>query len=89
MPSPQAIKNCLVYSDIAIKMQLIFMDLSSTVWWSTVSEVFIFFYSFWVFCSDAKRTAVFWLFTPHLIRGAIGLLFIKKMPTISDMLKSI
>lgn len=89
LPSPQTIKQCLLYSDMGIKLQLILFDLSSTLWWSSVAEFFLFFYGFFVFCVDAKRIGVFWMFIPHLVRGALGVLIIRKMPTVSDMLKSI
>ena len=71
---------------MAIKLQLILMDLSSTIWWSTVIELFLFIYGLFISFVDVKNTAVFWLFSFHVARALLGLLIIKKMPTVSDMI---
>ena len=86
LPSPVEVKQCLVYADLAMKMQMIIYDLSSSLWWSSVLEILVWFpFSFFVFCLDTKHMWWIWFFTPHLIRAAIGLLIIKKMPTTHDM----
>lgn len=89
LPSPEVVKQCLVYLDLAIKMQMIIFDLSSTIWWSTIAEIFIFFYGLWVFFIDAAHMALVWMFIPHIVRAILGLLVIKKMPTMNDMVSCV
>jgi len=79
LPQPADIKQCLVYTELAMKMQMILFDLSSTLWWSSVAEIIIFFpFSFFVFCIDAGRMGFIWLFIPHLLRAALGLFITMK-----------
>ena len=89
LPSPEIVKKCLVYMDLGIKVQMIIFDLSSTVWWSTVAEIFVFFFGFFVFCIDADRMGFIWMFVPHLLRAIVGLLVIKKMPSTHEMVAAI
>jgi len=89
LPSHEVVKQCLVNMDLAIKMQMIIFDLSSTIWWSTVAEIFIFFYGLWVFFIDAAHMALVWMFIPHVVRAILGLLVIKKMPTMHDMVSCV
>jgi len=71
-------------------MQMILFDLSSSIWWSSVAEILIWFpFSFFIFCVDAGRMSFIWFFIPHLIRAALGLLIIKKMPTSHEMVNKI
>ncbi len=90
LPSPVEVKQCLVYTDLAMKMQMIIFDLSSSLWWSSLGEVLIWFpFSFFVFCVDAERMGFIWMFIPHLVRAAVGILIIKKMPTTHEMVANI
>lgn len=90
LPSTDEVKQCMVYMDLAIKMQMIVFDFSSSLWWSSMAEFLIFFpFGLFVFFLDAGRMGSIWLFIPHLVRGFIGLLIIKKMPTTHDMVSSI
>ena len=75
--------------DLGIKVQMIIFDLSSCIWWSTVAELFTFFFAFFVFCIDAGRMGSIWLFIPHMIRAVVGLLVIKKMPSTHEMIANI
>lgn len=85
LPSTSEVKQCLVYMDLAIKMQMILFDLSSSLWWSSMAEVFIFLFALFVFFIDASRMGFVWMFIPHLVRAALGLLIVKKMPTTHDI----
>lgn len=64
-------------------------DLSSTVWWSTVAELFTFFYCFLIFMIDAQRMAFVWMFMPHIFRAIMGLALIKKLPTTHEMVANV
>ena len=90
LPTPVEVKQCLVYTDLAIKMQMIIFDLSSSLWWSSLAEFLIFFpFGFIVFCLDASRMGFIWMFLPHILRCLVGLLIIKKMPTTHEMVANI
>ena len=90
LPSTDEVKQCMVYMDLAIKMQMIVFDFSSSLWWSSMAEFLIFFpFGLFVFFLDAGRMGAIWLFIPHLVRGFLGLLIIKKMPTTHDMVNKI
>ena len=75
--------------DLGIKVQMIIFDLSSTIWWSTIAEIFVFFYGFWVFMIDAERMGFIWMFIPHILRAVVGLLAIKKIPTTHEMVAGV
>lgn len=90
LPQPADVKQCLVYTELAIKMQMILFDLASSLWWSSLAELLVWFpFSFFIFCVDAERMGFIWLFIPHLIRATIGLLIIRKMPTSHEMVNKI
>ena len=90
LPNPEDIKQCMVYTDLAIKMQMIVFDLSSSLWWTTMAEFLIFFpFSFFVFCLDPEHMGFIWLFAPHILRGLVALLILKRMPTTHDMVMKI
>ena len=90
LPTTVEVKQCLVYIDLAIKMQMIVFDFSSSLWWSSMAEFLIFFpFGLFVFFLDAGRMGAIWLFIPHLVRGFLGLLIIKKMPTTHDMVSAV
>ena len=55
-----------------------------------MAEFLVFFpFGFFVFCVDPGNMGFIWFFIPHLVRGAIALLILKKMPTTHDMVNSI
>ena len=90
LPSADDVKQCLVYTELAIKMQMIIFDLSSSLWWSSLAEILIWFpFSFFVFCIDAENMGFIWMFIPHLVRALLGILIIKKMPTTHEMVNKI
>lgn len=73
-----------------MKMQMILFDLSSTLWWSSIAEILIWFpFSFLVFCVDAGRMGYIWFFIPHLLRALLGLFIVKNMPTSHEMIKKV
>lgn len=89
MPTTDEVKQSLVYMDLAIKMQMILFDLSSSLWWSTMAELFVFLFALFVFFVDAARMGFIWMFIPHLVRAALGLLIVKKMPTTHDLVANV
>ena len=90
LPSPDEVKQCLVYTDLAIKMQMIVFDLSSSLWWTAIAEFLIFCpFGLFVFFLDPEHMGFIWFFVPHLVRGVISLLILKKMPTTHDMISKI
>ena len=90
LPDQKDLKQCLVYAELSMKMQIMLFDLSSSLWWSSVAEVLIWFpFAFFFFCLDAGRMGGIWLFLPHLVRAGLGLLIIKKLPTSQELISKI
>ena len=77
LPSPVEVKQCLVYTDLAIKMELILFDLSSSLWWSTLAELTIFIFGFCIFMVEPSSLGYIWLFIPHVLRAVVGFFILK------------
>jgi hypothetical protein len=65
---------------------MIVFDLCSSIWWSTMAELFIFFFALFVFFIDAGRMGFIWMFIPHIVRAVFGIILIKKLPTTHEMI---
>lgn len=89
LPSPVEVKQCIVYTDLAIKMELILFDLSSSLWWSTLAEITIFIFSFCLFMVEPGTMGYIWLFLPHIQRALIGFILLKRMPTSAELVNNI
>ena len=89
LPSPVEVKQCLVYTDLAIKMELILFDLSSSLYWTMLAEVNIFIFGFCMFLVEPGSLGYIWLFSPHLLRAAVSFLILKRMPTSNELVENI
>ena len=85
MPTPVEVKQCLVYTDLAMKMEIIIFDLSTSLWWSSMAEFLIFFFALSLFLIDPAGLGSIWLFLPHISKGLVGMVILKKMPTTHEM----
>jgi hypothetical protein len=82
LPTPKEIKDALVYADLGVKMQIIFYELSSALFWCSVGELMLFLFAFLIFLPDAKEMGGIFYHTLHVGRGAIGVLILRKLPTL-------
>ena len=89
LPSPVEVKQCLVYIDLAIKMELVLFDLSSSLWWSTLAEMTIFIFGFCIFMVEPSSLGYIWLFIPHIVRATVGFYILKSMPTSNELVANI
>lgn len=89
LPEPEDIKKGLKAMDLAIKFQIILFELSSSLFWCSLAEIFVFLFSFLLFCTDATHMGAVWLHILHVGRGALGGFLVFKMPNTHDMLADV
>lgn len=89
LPSPEHVKEGLSFLDLGIKVQIILHELSSSLFWSSVSELFLFIFSFFIFFTDPREMGAIFLHIFHVFRGLVGFLIVKKMPNSHDMVNEI
>ena len=89
LPSPVEVKQCLVYTELAIKMELILFDLSSSLYWTTLAEVTIFIFGFCMFLVEPGSLSYIWFFIPHLLRAVLGFSIVRRMPTSHELVSNI
>lgn len=89
LPSPDHVKEGLSFLDLGIKVQIILHELSSSLFWSSVGEIFLFIFSFFIFFTDPREMGAIFLHLVHVVRGVVGFLIVKKMPNSHDMVNEI
>ena len=89
LPEPEDIKNCLKTLDLTIKFQVLLFEFSSICFWSTLAELFLFWFSFVLFCTDAEHMGMAWLHLFHVVRGLCSLLILIKLPNSHDLLNEV
>jgi hypothetical protein len=80
MPLPQQVKEQLAIFDLGIKFELMHNELSHGLFWASVVDVFMFFFSFALFLTNVASVWPVWLSIIHPIRGALGLCTVYKLP---------
>ena len=73
--------------DLGLKFHMITEELQQVLFWTSVVEIFVFFFAFCVFLTYAKVMAPIFCFLPHLVRAAIGIVTIVKMPQSRDLIQ--
>ena len=89
LPSPAHVKEALSFLDLGIKVQIILHELSSSLFWSSVGEVFLFIFSLFIFFTDPREMSAIFLHLAHVLRGLLGFLIVKKMPNSHDLVAEI
>lgn len=89
LPEPEDIKNSLKTLDLAIKFQIILFELSSSLFWCSLAECFLFMFSFLLFFTDMGHMSAVFIHLLHVVRGVVGGLLVFKMPNTHDMLAEI
>ena len=82
-------KEGLSFLDLGIKVQIIIHELSSSLFWSSVAEVFLFIFSIFVFFTDPREMVGIFFHLAHLARGVVGILIVKKLPNSHDIISDI
>ena len=67
--------------DLAIKIEFILLELVSNMFWSSVLELGVFTVMLLIFVADSTELGMIWFFTPHIVRGIVGLMIMKGLPT--------
>ena len=89
LPSPEHVKEGLSFLDLGIKVQIILHELSSSLFWSSVGEVFLFIFSLFIFFTDPREMGAIFLHLPHVLRGLLGLVIVKQLPNSHDLVAEI
>jgi len=74
--------------DLAIKMEFILLELVSNMFWGSVLELGVFTVLLLIFVSDSSELGTIWFFIPHILRGIIGLLIMRGLPTTHHIIKT-
>lgn len=54
-----------------------------------MAEIFLFWFSFLLFCTDVTHMGMIWLHLLHVLRGLCGAFILLKMPNTYDLLKEV
>ena len=79
----------MTYADLAIKIQIMLFELSSSLFWCSVGEVLLFVFAFLLFLTDAGEMGGIWLHIVHVFRGILGFLLVRKIPNYHQMVENI
>lgn len=74
--------------DLAIKIEFILLELVSNMFWSSVLELGVFTVMLLIFVADSTELGMIWFFTPHIVRGIVGLMIMKGLPTTHHIIKT-
>eukprot|EP00351_Strombidinopsis_sp_SopsisLIS2011_P006163 CAMPEP_0116880330 /NCGR_PEP_ID=MMETSP0463-20121206/12235_1 /TAXON_ID=181622 /ORGANISM="Strombidinopsis sp, Strain SopsisLIS2011" /LENGTH=132 /DNA_ID=CAMNT_0004530753 /DNA_START=294 /DNA_END=692 /DNA_ORIENTATION=- len=89
IPAPAQIKECMKYLDFGIKLEILLYEISSCMYWVSLSEFGLFLFGLFLFFADAGEMGAFWIHILHLVRGVVGLVIVKKLPTSHQIAESI
>lgn len=89
LPKPEDIKTALKYADLGIKFQIILYELSSGLFWTSLSEVLLFIFAFLVFLPDASEMGGIFFHILHVGRGIFGIMIVRKLPNFSDLVSTL
>jgi len=73
---------------MALKGELLWFELSSTIYWVSILEIFAMTHMFWVWITHPSDLGGLWIHIFHGIRGPIGLWLIIKLPNTHDLFKN-
>lgn len=88
LPSKQHLKQALTYMDMAIKVEMILIELLSSMFWSTVTELVTFTVALLLFLTDSEELGPIWWFSPHVLRALIGFTILRSLPRTHDIIKN-
>jgi hypothetical protein len=85
--SPAVIKQYLGHLDMALKAELLWFELSSSIFWISALEIFFISQMAWVWTTHTSELSGLWIHIFHLARGVIGLFIVFKLPNSHDLIK--
>jgi len=85
--SPAVIKEYLGHLDMALKAELLWFELSSSIFWISALEVFFITQMAWVWLTHTSELSGLWIHIFHLFRGVCGLFIVLKLPNSHDLIK--
>lgn len=89
LPSPGEVKQILGYTDLGIKVQIILYQLSSSLFWSSITEIVVFLFSFLLFFTDVREMGPIFLHIFHVFRGLAGFFIVKKIPNSHELIENV
>ena len=89
LPSPGEVKQILGYTDLGIKVQIILYQLSTSLFWSSITEIVVFLFSILLFFTDVREMGPVFLHIFHLLRGVAGFLVVKKIPNSHELIENV
>lgn len=87
-PTNFHLKQSFSIMDLIVKIEFIMLEVISNLFWSSIIELNIFLLLLIMFFLIPSELGTVWWFTPHLLRGLIGLLLLKTLPRTHDIIKN-
>lgn len=89
LPAPKHIKQAMSYLDLGIKLEILLYEISSCLYWLSLSELVLFIFGLLLFFADTGEMGGQWLHLLHIVRALVGLLLVKKLPTSHEITKQL
>jgi hypothetical protein len=86
--SAETIKRWLLQVDIALKGQLLWFELSSTLYWVSLIELLVTQNLFWIYITHPDDLGNLWIHIVHLPRAMLGLYIVYKLPNTHDLIQT-
>lgn len=74
--------------DLIVKIEFIMLEVISNLFWSSAIEISVFILILIVFFMLPSELGTVWWFSPHVLRGLIGLLLLKTLPKTHEIIKN-
>ena len=87
-PSKGHFKQALSFADLGVKVEFILMEMVANLFWSSYFEIIVFGLCFILFLIDSNELGAIWFFSPHLLRGYLGLKIMHALPRTHHIIKN-
>lgn len=75
--------------DLALKSEILFYELSSTVYWISQLELVVFYFGAVIWFSQVSALGTLWLHIMHVPRSLVGILLVVNMPNTHDLITDV
>lgn len=88
-PTGPHLQKGLKYFDLGVKLEILLFELQSVIYWLSLVEIFFYVLSLIMFFRLIEDMWSVWLFTPHFMRGVVGLMINRQLPRSDYMIKEL
>ena len=87
-PTNSHLKQSFSTMDLIVKIEFIMLEMISNLFWSSIIELNVLLLILILYFLLPSELGTVWWFSPHLLRGSIGLLLLKTLPKTHDIIKN-